>query len=40
MPRQPKWINVDHGLKNRDRSEPDKVKKQYDRMQQGDRELA
>ena len=36
--RPPKWMNVDHGIKNRDRSVPDMVKKQYERMQQDQKE--
>ena len=38
-PRNPHWIQVDHGLKNRDKSEPDKIKKISDSMQQDDKEL-
>ena len=36
--RPPKWMNVDHGIKDRDRSVPDMVKKQYERMQQDQKE--
>ena len=36
--RPPKWMNVDHGIKNRERSLPDMVKKQYERMQQDQKE--